>query len=125
MGNFVVFLRVLLIHLHFIIFISCSYVISPSFLHVGYYKVRYLVRSVNNKVTFTTNMHVQFTEQALAHELLTSESGKTPAYHLATARLQLQKEEYREAEETLTAALQAQHQVNTDIIINKNNNEKK
>ncbi|XP_076442365.1 cilia- and flagella-associated protein 70-like isoform X3 [Babylonia areolata] len=53
---------------------------------------------------------IPFTEQALAHELLTSPDGKTPAYHIATARLKLQKEEYQEAEESLTEALTVEHQ---------------
>ncbi|KAK7103908.1 hypothetical protein V1264_018705 [Littorina saxatilis] len=53
---------------------------------------------------------VPFTEQALAHELLTTPSGKTPAYHIATARVKLQKEEYEEAEQSLNDALQVEHQ---------------
>ncbi|KAL8608639.1 hypothetical protein ACOMHN_002868 [Nucella lapillus] len=53
---------------------------------------------------------IPFTEQALAHELLTLPNGKTPAYHIATARLKLQKEEYDLAEESLNAALQVEHQ---------------
>lgn len=53
---------------------------------------------------------VPFTEQALAHELLTSPDGKTPAYHIATARLKLQKQEYDLAEDSLNEALQVEHQ---------------
>ena len=49
----------------------------------------------------------------MAHELLTTTHGKTPAYHIATARLKLQKEEYDEAEESLNAALQVEHQVSS------------
>ncbi|KAL8611122.1 hypothetical protein ACOMHN_064412 [Nucella lapillus] len=53
---------------------------------------------------------VPFTEQALAHELLTTPNGKTPRYHLALARLRLQKEDYENAEHSLNEALQVQHQ---------------
>lgn len=57
---------------------------------------------------------IPFTEQALAHELLTNPNAETPAFHIATARLKLQKEEYDEAEKSLNAAFQGEHQ-NPDV----------
>ncbi|XP_076464163.1 cilia- and flagella-associated protein 70-like isoform X2 [Babylonia areolata] len=53
---------------------------------------------------------IPFTEQALAHELLTTPSGKTPRYHISMAKLRLQKEEYELAEDSLNEALQVEHQ---------------
>ena len=48
---------------------------------------------------------------ALAHELLMSTGGRTTAFHIATAHLKLQKEKYDEAEESLSQAVQMDHQV--------------
>lgn len=54
---------------------------------------------------------LQFTERALAHELLTPTGGPTSNYHICYARLKLQKKEFTDAEESLTEALQFDHQV--------------
>ncbi|KAK7502734.1 hypothetical protein BaRGS_00005984 [Batillaria attramentaria] len=53
---------------------------------------------------------IPFTESALAHELLTTPNGKTPEYHIALARLKLQKQEYDDAEFNLNSALEVDHQ---------------
>ncbi|OWF40657.1 Tetratricopeptide repeat protein 18 [Mizuhopecten yessoensis] len=53
---------------------------------------------------------VPFTERALAHELLTPTGGPTSNYHICYARLKLQKKEFSDAEESLTEALQFDHQ---------------
>ncbi|XP_033734255.1 cilia- and flagella-associated protein 70-like isoform X5 [Pecten maximus] len=53
---------------------------------------------------------VPFTERALAHELLTPTGGPTSDYHICYARLKLQKKEFNDAEESLTEALQFDHQ---------------
>ena len=58
----------------------------------------------------------QFTERALAHELVTSQGGPNAAYHISLARLKLQKGEYPAAEENLNEALQFDFQVNLGII---------
>lgn len=54
---------------------------------------------------------VQFTERALAHELLSPVGGPTSQYHIAFARLKLQKKETTDAEESLNEALQFDYQV--------------
>lgn len=53
----------------------------------------------------------QFTERSLAHELLLPTGGPTAIYHIAYARLKLQKHELDEAEESLNEAMQFDHQV--------------
>jgi len=53
---------------------------------------------------------IPFTERALAHELVTTVGGPTAAYHIALARLKLQKGEYSAAEENLNEALQFDYQ---------------
>ena len=53
----------------------------------------------------------QFTERALAHELLSPMGGATAHYHIALARVKLQKRELEEAEESLNEALQFDYQV--------------
>ncbi|CAH1791968.1 unnamed protein product, partial [Owenia fusiformis] len=51
-----------------------------------------------------------FTERALAHELLEPNGGPGAIYHIAYARLKLQKKEMEEAELSLKEALQFDHQ---------------
>ncbi|XP_064621218.1 cilia- and flagella-associated protein 70-like isoform X2 [Lineus longissimus] len=51
-----------------------------------------------------------FTERALAHELLDPMGGPTAAYHIAFARLKLQKKEFEDAEDSLNEALQLDYQ---------------
>ncbi|XP_048244462.1 cilia- and flagella-associated protein 70-like isoform X2 [Haliotis rufescens] len=53
---------------------------------------------------------VPFTERALGHELLSPMGGPTPGYHIALAKLKLQKREFAAAEEQLSEALQTEHQ---------------
>lgn len=57
---------------------------------------------------------VPFTERALAHELLSPMGGLTAQYHIALARVKLQKNELKEAEESLNEALQFDYQ-NPDV----------
>ncbi|XP_071834578.1 cilia- and flagella-associated protein 70-like isoform X3 [Apostichopus japonicus] len=52
----------------------------------------------------------QFCERALAHELIHPSGGPTKLYHVALARLHLQKKEYQEAEDNLTKALVLDYQ---------------
>ena len=54
---------------------------------------------------------VQFTERALAHHLLDVSGGPSAEYHIALARLKLQKDQLQEAEESLKEALQFDYQV--------------
>lgn len=54
---------------------------------------------------------LQFTERALAHELLSPMGGATAQYHISLARVKLQKRELSEAEESLNEALQFDYQV--------------
>ncbi|RUS91269.1 hypothetical protein EGW08_000981 [Elysia chlorotica] len=49
---------------------------------------------------------IPFTERALGHELVTCEGGPNAEYHIAMARLRLQKGEYADAQESLNEALQ-------------------
>ena len=56
-------------------------------------------------------LFVQFTERALAHHLLDDYGGPSAQYHIALARLKLQKRILEEAEESLKEALQFDHQV--------------
>ncbi|XP_074658992.1 cilia- and flagella-associated protein 70-like isoform X2 [Tubulanus polymorphus] len=51
-----------------------------------------------------------FTERALAHELLLPTGGPTSEYHIAYARLKLQRKEFEEAEESLNEALEQDYQ---------------
>ncbi|CAC5385598.1 Cilia- and flagella-associated protein 70 [Mytilus coruscus] len=53
---------------------------------------------------------IPFTERALAHELLSPVGGPTSQYHIAFARLKLQKKETTDAEESLNEALQFDYQ---------------
>ncbi|KAL5008723.1 hypothetical protein ScPMuIL_014304 [Solemya velum] len=53
---------------------------------------------------------IPFTERSLAHELLLPTGGPTAIYHIAYARLKLQKHELDEAEESLNEAMQFDHQ---------------
>ncbi|XP_052768283.1 cilia- and flagella-associated protein 70-like isoform X5 [Mya arenaria] len=53
---------------------------------------------------------VPFTERALAHELLSPMGGATAQYHIALARVKLQKRELEEGEESLNEALQFDYQ---------------
>ncbi|XP_052097650.1 cilia- and flagella-associated protein 70-like isoform X3 [Mytilus californianus] len=53
---------------------------------------------------------IPFTERALAHELLSPAGGPTSQYHIAFARLKLQKKETTDAEESLNEALQFDYQ---------------
>ncbi|CAG2193673.1 Cilia- and flagella-associated protein 70 [Mytilus edulis] len=53
---------------------------------------------------------IPFTERALAHELLSPVGGPTSMYHIAFARLKLQKKETTDAEERLNEALQFDYQ---------------
>ena len=55
----------------------------------------------------------QFTERALAHELLSPMGGPTSAYHISYARMKLQKKEYADAETSLDEALQFDYQVSS------------
>ncbi|XP_060604492.1 cilia- and flagella-associated protein 70-like isoform X19 [Ruditapes philippinarum] len=57
---------------------------------------------------------VPFTERALGHELLSPMGGLTAHYHIALARVKLQKSELKEAEESLNEALQFDYQ-NPDV----------
>ncbi|XP_053401249.1 cilia- and flagella-associated protein 70-like isoform X9 [Mercenaria mercenaria] len=57
---------------------------------------------------------VPFTERALAHELLSPMGGLTAHYHIALARVKLQKSDLKEAEESLNEALQFDYQ-NPDV----------
>ncbi|KAJ8044742.1 Cilia- and flagella-associated protein 70 [Holothuria leucospilota] len=52
----------------------------------------------------------QFCERALAHELINPTGGPTQLYHVALARLHLQKKEYDDAEKSLTQALVLDYQ---------------
>ncbi|KAK3801767.1 hypothetical protein RRG08_048354 [Elysia crispata] len=49
---------------------------------------------------------IPFTERALGHELVTCDGGPNAEYHIAMARLKLQKGEYTMAQESLQEALQ-------------------
>ena len=53
----------------------------------------------------------QFAELALAQELRHPVGGLSGSYHIALARLHLQKEEYKEAEAAVQDALQFSYQV--------------
>ncbi|XP_072171577.1 cilia- and flagella-associated protein 70-like [Diadema setosum] len=53
---------------------------------------------------------MQFCERALSHELLDPRGGPTSAYHVALARLKLQKKELNEANESLNQALVLNYQ---------------
>ncbi|KAL4238526.1 Cilia- and flagella-associated protein 70 [Mactra antiquata] len=57
---------------------------------------------------------VPFTERALAHELLSPMGGLTAQYHISLARVKLQKNELKEAEDSLNEALQFDYQ-NPDV----------
>ncbi|XP_078519049.1 cilia- and flagella-associated protein 70 isoform X2 [Lissotriton helveticus] len=57
---------------------------------------------------------VQLVQQALAHELLSQDGGPSCKYFLALARTHLQKKQFAEAEENLTAAAQISYQ-NPDV----------
>ena len=48
---------------------------------------------------------------ALAQELMDPSGGTSGAYHLAMARVQLQKEQFKDAEESIQEALQHSYQV--------------
>ncbi|XP_072032330.1 cilia- and flagella-associated protein 70-like isoform X2 [Amphiura filiformis] len=52
----------------------------------------------------------QFCERALAHELLAPLGGPTPAYHVALARMKLQKKELDDADHSLKEALVLNYQ---------------
>lgn len=58
---------------------------------------------------------IPFTERALGIQLLiaSKEGGPTAEYHIAMARLKLQKRELTDAEEELNEALQLDYQVST------------
>ena len=57
----------------------------------------------------------QFAERSLAHHLLDEYGGPSAQYHIALARLKLQKRNLEEAEESLKEALQFDHQVRYQI----------
>ncbi|KAJ1098290.1 hypothetical protein NDU88_003406 [Pleurodeles waltl] len=57
---------------------------------------------------------VQLVQQALAHELLSQDGGPSCKYYLALAKTHLQKKEFAETEEDLTAAAQINYQ-NPDV----------
>ena len=59
----------------------------------------------------------QFTERALAHHLLDPLGGTNAQYHIALARLKLQKHQMDEAEESLKEALQFDHQVRVESCV--------
>ena len=52
---------------------------------------------------------------ALAQELMDPSGGPSGGYHLAMAKMQLQKEQFKEAEESIQEALQYSYQVCTGI----------
>ena len=64
-------------------------------------------------------LSVQFTERALAHHLLDDYGGPSAQYHIALARLKLQKRILEEAEESLKEALQFDHQVYPVVKVSK------
>ena len=72
-------------------------------------------------ISVTMTSHVllfvcyQFTERALAHELLSPVGGPTAQYHISLARVKLQKRVLNEAEESLNEALQFDYQVNLQL----------
>ena len=53
---------------------------------------------------------------ALAQELMDPSGGPSGAYHLAMARLQLQKEQFKDAEESIQEALQYSYQVCLSVL---------
>ena len=53
---------------------------------------------------------------ALAQELMDPSGGTSGAYHLAMARVQLQKEQFKDAEESIQEALQHSYQVRRMVI---------
>ena len=53
---------------------------------------------------------------ALAQELMDPSGGTSGAYHLAMARVQLQKEQFKDAEESIQEALQHSYQVGRLVI---------
>ena len=53
----------------------------------------------------------QFTERALAHHLLDPLGGPSAEFHIALARLKLQKNELEEADKNLHEALQFDYNV--------------
>jgi len=53
----------------------------------------------------------------LAHELLSPMGGATAHYHIALARVKLQKRELEEAEESLNEALQFDYQVKGFLVM--------
>ena len=62
------------------------------------------------------DVFLQFTERALAHELLSPVGGPTAQYHIALARVKLQKRVLAEAEDSLNEALQFDYQVSSTVI---------
>ena len=52
---------------------------------------------------------------ALAQELMDPSGGTSGAYHLAMARVQLQKEQFKDAEESIQEALQHSYQVRVHV----------
>ena len=54
---------------------------------------------------------------ALAQELMDPSGGPSGAYHLAMARLQLQKEQFKDAEESIQEALQYSYQVGPSVCL--------
>ena len=65
---------------------------------------------------FNLDEYTQFTERVLSHQLLDPLGGPSAEYHIALARLKLQKSDMDEAEASLKEALQFDHQVNVNKV---------